>query len=269
MPHASIKGVHDIPPPGNDPHGHVGPGHFSVGGEVGGDVKVALSAGRVRSESGDDFIENEQCLGFFRDSAERVKELTRLEFGSAALHGFHQNSGQLGAQVFDGFQGSVFTVGEDNDVLDGPFRNPRGRRKSEGMSGVHIAPDDHFVEVSVVASTEDDDFLPPCESACAPNSSLHRFGARADKAGSVEAGQFADELCCFTGQRRLRTDLDPAVQLSSERIEYTWVCVAEKVGPKSIQEIDIDIAVDITKASAFGVLDDNRVDHLFPCSVEE
>ena len=137
------------------------------------------------------------------------------------------------------------------------------------MSEVHIAADDHFVEVSVVAAAEDDDLLSPGESPRTSNGGLHRLGARADEAGSVETGQFTDKLRCFTCQRCLRPDLDSAIQLLSERIEYARVSMAEKVGPEAVQEVDVNISVEITKACSFGVLNDNRVNHLFPCSMKE
>src|SRR5207253_10914375 len=78
----------------------------------------------------------------------------------------------------------------------------------------------------------------------------------------------AKHLRHFTGERRLRSDLESFVKLGFDRLLDKFRPVTQHDGPEAVDDIDVLVAVDIPDARTLRTVRDDRIDHLLPLATK-
>lgn len=118
-PVAAVDAVHDVGAAGDGPDGEAAAEELAVGGEVGGDAVQLLSAAQGGAEAGEHLVEEQDDAVAAGQLPQPAHELHRLERGVSALHRLHDDRGDLTGLPFDGFEGAVAAVVQDQQIGDG------------------------------------------------------------------------------------------------------------------------------------------------------
>ena len=136
IPCAAVQGVHVFAFAGEHADGHAAADDLAVGGHVRLHAEVFLSAAGGAAEAGDDFVENERRAIFFRDGADFVHELARLQAGRAALHGLDHDGREFVGVGSQNFKRRGVVVVEHEDVFHERLRNA-GRDRLGLVNAIH------------------------------------------------------------------------------------------------------------------------------------
>ena len=170
---------------------------FTEGGEVGGDPDAFLHAARGESESGHDFVKDQDggVLGTaFADSFEEA----RFGEDEAAVGGvgFEDESGDLvalfGEAGFEGFEVVVF----EHDGLGGKTGGDAGAVGVAEGEGSGTRFDEEGIHVTVVTAREFDDFIAPRESPGEADCGKGGFGSAVAHTDFFKGGDHRDEAFC-------------------------------------------------------------------------
>ena len=126
----------------------------------------------------------------------------------------------------------------------------------------------HLIELAMIAAAEHHDFFPPGDGAGDAHRRHHRLGPGVAEGGALIAGQLANHLGDFAGQRRLRADREAVVELLADRLNDEIGRVAEEGLAIAVDEIDIFVAVDVPDPRTLRAGADDRIDHLLPFRAE-
>ena len=267
-PLATIKRVHEPRLARDHADGHAAPGDFAIGHQISFDIVVALRAARAEPEAGHHLIENEQGAVAFGDPADLADEIMWAEFGAAALHRLDHHSGQTARVPADVIQRLRCAIGQNHHVLHRVARHTRRDRHAARAVLAVDAAHQNLVEIAVVIAGEKDDLVAPGDRAGQTHGGIDGFGPGADKAGAVIAGDLAEQVRRLHRQQVLRADLEPFVDLVMQGRDHPVRRMAQETRAKTVQDVDIFIAIHIQQARAFGFHRDDLIDKVLPQPVE-
>src|SRR5690349_17020857 len=95
LPHAAIKGVHELAFTGENTDRQTSGDNFAVGRKVGADSKDRLAATLMRAKSCDDLIKDQRSSRRVGNLAKLLQELDRLQSGVTALYWFDKHRSKI------------------------------------------------------------------------------------------------------------------------------------------------------------------------------
>ena len=194
-----------------------------------------------------------------------MDELARLQSRVLPLHRFDHHGGQFRPTFANDRERFIATVFEHQHVLDRTGENSgRSCNRAQALGSTH----DHFVEDAVVAVGEDHDGVATGHRAGNAHRTHHGFRAGIAERDARHAGHLADQVGHFRSQRMLRSDLHATIELLLQRAHDVIGLVAEKIRAKTIEQVDVLVAVDVAQIRALAALDNNGVDQFLPQRIE-
>ena len=212
----------------------------------------------MATEAGDNLIKNQERTCVLGDLSQLLQVFTRLEIRASALYWFDQDRSEFVRTGFDDLHRFRRAVVKNDHVVRGARHDAWccGNR-AQFLGGAH----DDFVKYAVVGAGEKRDQIASGHRTCDAYRAHDGFGAGIAQARAIKAGHFTDELCDLARERMLRTDFVALVELFSDCRVNERRLPAKQIHTKTIQHIDVFIAIDVPDARTFGTTDNNLVNH--------
>src|SRR5258708_10591339 len=154
IPHTAVKRVHELRFACEHSDGHAAGENFSVGSEVGTDVKKRLAASGMGAETGDNFVKDQASFGFLGYFAKLLEKSDWLEIRVAALNWLDQNCSEIAcilANPLKRFPRALFK----HNYLGGVFTgNAGGNGNGVGLPALFDTRPAHLIQHGRILSRD-------------------------------------------------------------------------------------------------------------------
>ena len=259
-PYATVNGIQELVPAGNDPDRQPAADDLAVRDHVGSDIGPRLRASQGDPEPQEDVIEHQGGAGLFGKRSKLLQKLPRLQARPAALDRFDNHGRQVAGNPFKRFKRTFgIAIVQDEGVLDHAVRRATGQGRA---AAVGRRTGERAVKMTVIGAGEHGHQRSPGRVPSKSEGGHHGLGTGVAEHNPLVAGQPGNTLGNLAGQRCLGPyEYSPLGQMTLQGVGHEVRVMTEKLDAEAHGQGHIVVAVQISHmaAGAFGA--DDGIEH--------